>query len=77
MKISYNWLKRYAKIDLAPDELAKLLTNCGLEVESYHPGTAQLRDHSMTLRDVFQSLFPHLEKLGDFGPMAYTHAPGR
>lgn len=49
----------------------------GLEVESYHPGTAQLRDLSMTLRDVFQSLFPHLEKLGDFGPMAYTHAPGR
>lgn len=47
----------------------------GLEVESYHPGTAQLRDLSMTLRDVFLSLFPHLEKLSDFGQIAYTHAP--
>lgn len=47
----------------------------GLEVESYHPGTAQLRDLSTTLRDVFHSLFPHVDKLSDFGPMAYTHAP--
>jgi phenylalanyl-tRNA synthetase beta chain len=35
MKISYNWLKRYADIDLAPEELSRLLTNCGLEVESW------------------------------------------
>lgn len=47
----------------------------GLEVESYHPGAAELRDLSTTLRDVFQSLFPHLDKLSDFGPMAYSHAP--
>ena len=34
MKISYNWLKEYVKTDLAPEELGKLLTGCGLEVES-------------------------------------------
>ena len=33
MKISYNWLKRYADVDLGPDEAAKLLTGAGLEVE--------------------------------------------
>lgn len=34
MKISYNWLKEYVKADLPPEEMGKLLTGCGLEVES-------------------------------------------
>ncbi len=34
MKISYNWLKRYAGFDLEPEAAAGLLTGCGLEVES-------------------------------------------
>lgn len=34
MKISYNWLKEYIKTTASPDEIAVLLTNCGLEVES-------------------------------------------
>ena len=34
MKISYNWLKQYININLPADEVAKLLTGCGLEVES-------------------------------------------
>lgn len=34
MKISYNWLKDYIKTDLIPEEAGKLLTGCGLEVES-------------------------------------------
>lgn len=34
MKISYNWLKEYVHLDLAPDEAARILTNTGLEVES-------------------------------------------
>src|SRR5208283_2203403 len=34
MKISYNWLKQYADIDIEPEELSKVLTNCGLEVEA-------------------------------------------
>lgn len=33
MKISYNWLKQYLKIDQAVEELSALLTDCGLEVE--------------------------------------------
>ena len=34
MKISYNWLKQYVDIEIPPHEIAKLLTGCGLEVES-------------------------------------------
>ena len=33
MKISYNWLKQYLNINLPPEEVARLLTDCGLEVE--------------------------------------------
>lgn len=33
MKIAYNWLKNYLDIDLNPDKVAELLTDCGLEVE--------------------------------------------
>jgi phenylalanyl-tRNA synthetase beta chain len=33
MKISYKWLKNYIDTDLSPEEIAKILTNTGLEVE--------------------------------------------
>ncbi len=33
MKISYNWLKDYLDIDLAPEKVAEILTSTGLEVE--------------------------------------------
>lgn len=33
MKISYNWLKEYVNIDLPADEVARILTDTGLEVE--------------------------------------------
>ena len=33
MKISYNWLCEYYKSPLAPVEIARFLTDCGLEVE--------------------------------------------
>ncbi|HBX52184.1 MAG: phenylalanine--tRNA ligase subunit beta [Bacteroidetes bacterium RIFOXYA12_FULL_35_11] len=32
MKISYNWLKEYININIAPEELAEILTSIGLEV---------------------------------------------
>ncbi|MCL2131672.1 MAG: phenylalanine--tRNA ligase subunit beta [Lentimicrobiaceae bacterium] len=35
MKISYNWLKEYVNVDLTHQEVADLLTDCGLEVESF------------------------------------------
>lgn len=34
MKISYNWLRQYIDLELSPEETGKLLTDCGLEVES-------------------------------------------
>lgn len=34
MKISYNWLKTLIKTELKPEEISRLLTDCGLEVES-------------------------------------------
>lgn len=34
MKISYNWLKQFIKIDLKSEETAALLTDLGLEVET-------------------------------------------
>ncbi len=34
MKISYNWLKQFVKIDWKSDEIAALLTDLGLEVEA-------------------------------------------
>ena len=37
MKISYNWLKKYADINLPADEVAQMLTSCGLEVEMTEP----------------------------------------
>lgn len=33
MKLSLNWLREYIQLDLSPDEIAKILTNAGLEVE--------------------------------------------
>jgi phenylalanyl-tRNA synthetase beta chain len=33
MKISYNWIKEYLKIDLEPEKVAEILTGIGLEVE--------------------------------------------
>src|SRR6478735_8750102 len=37
MTISYNWLKEYIDIPESPDEIGKLLTSTGLEVESVEP----------------------------------------
>ncbi|MCX7985391.1 MAG: phenylalanine--tRNA ligase subunit beta [Bacteroidales bacterium] len=34
MKISYNWLKQYLPVEKSPEELAQILINLGLEVES-------------------------------------------
>ena len=35
MNISYNWLKNYIDCDLTPEEMAKILTDIGLEIESF------------------------------------------
>jgi phenylalanyl-tRNA synthetase beta chain len=36
MTISYNWLKDYIDIPESPEEIGKILTSTGLEVESIH-----------------------------------------
>lgn len=33
MKISYNWIKDYLRIDLEPEKVAEILTSIGLEIE--------------------------------------------
>jgi phenylalanyl-tRNA synthetase beta chain len=33
MKISYNWIKEYLKIDLEPEKVSEILTSIGLEIE--------------------------------------------
>mgnify|MGYP003333077525 CR=1 FL=1 len=33
MKVSYNWIKQYLNVDLAPEKVSELLTDSGLEVE--------------------------------------------
>ncbi len=35
MNISYNWLKRYLPTDLSAEEIARILTDIGLEVEGF------------------------------------------
>lgn len=37
MKISYNWLKQFIKLEQPIDEISQLLTDLGLEVESVTP----------------------------------------
>src|SRR6266511_1306818 len=37
MKFTFNWLKEFVKVTAGPQELAKLLTMAGLEVESLAP----------------------------------------
>lgn len=36
MKISLNWLKQYVDTNLSPEEIGKILTDTGLEVEGIH-----------------------------------------
>ena len=37
MKISYNWIKQFLKIDLPPEQVSEILTDLGLEVEGVTP----------------------------------------
>ncbi|MEL6813121.1 MAG: phenylalanine--tRNA ligase subunit beta, partial [Bacteroidota bacterium] len=40
MKISYNWLKRFIKIDWDAEKTGELLTDLGLEIEGIEPFTS-------------------------------------
>ena len=45
MKFTFNWLKEFVTLKVAPEKLAELLTMAGIEVESLtslrEPGTSQ------------------------------------
>jgi hypothetical protein len=51
---------------LAFDSHQVILAN-GIEVESYHPGPDAHYSMSSELRELFVSLFPHIENLQGFG----------
>jgi len=44
----------------------------GMEIESYHPGEGIESMMEPRLLSLFIALFPHLDCLADFGPMAHT-----
>lgn len=47
----------------------------GLEMETFHPGSAAVRSVSHAMRDLFLSMFPHISHVSDFGPLAHPRAP--
>jgi hypothetical protein len=47
----------------------------GMEMESFHPGSASIRSVSHPIRDMFLSMFPHIAHASDFGPLAHPRAP--
>lgn len=47
----------------------------GMEMETYHPGSAAIRSVSHPMRDLFLSMFPHISHARDFGPLAHPRAP--
>ncbi|CUH76253.1 hypothetical protein TRM7557_00791 [Tritonibacter multivorans] len=46
----------------------------GLLFESYHPGTDALRLVSYPIKTLFLNMFPHVESIADFGPLAFERA---
>ncbi len=49
----------------------------GLEFESYHPGTQSIRMISHAMRTLFLNLFPHVNSMGGFGPIAFPRSDDR
>ena len=52
-----------------------VITVDGIEMETFHPGSAAPREVSHAVRDRFISLFPRISHLSDFGPLAHPRAP--
>ena len=42
-----------------------------LECETFHPGNQSLRAVSHNMRDLFLTMFPHINHVSDFGPLAH------
>lgn len=65
MKISYNWLKQYTGLNIDPEELSLILTNCGLEVEAMeHAGIDKSRLEGVVVGYVAEKVkHPNADKL--------------
>lgn len=62
MKVPFNWLKEYIDIDLPPQQIAKILTSHGLEVDAIE--TLQLGFENVVVGKVLQTeKHPNAEKL--------------
>ncbi len=57
MKVSYNWLKKYVDIDVAPEELCEKMTSQGFEVEGM--------EKSAVMRNVVVAKILEIEKHPD------------
>lgn len=62
MKVTYNWLKELVDFDLAPSDLADMLTMLGLEVEGMQEVGAGL-DEVVVARVVEKQQHPNADKL--------------
>jgi phenylalanyl-tRNA synthetase beta chain len=59
MKIAYNWLQKYIKLNLTPEETAEKLTSVGLEVENtYEYSTVPSLPGGLVIGEV-SSVMPH------------------
>ena len=47
----------------------------GVEIETFHPGAHATRNLTPVMRDRFLGLFPHINHITDFGPLAHPRAP--
>jgi hypothetical protein len=52
-----------------------VITAAGMEAESYHPGRGFEREMGPKMLSLFLSFFTHVDKPGDFGPLAHTRLP--
>lgn len=43
----------------------------GLDLETFHPGMTVLDQMGVNTRDLFVSMFPHIRRATDFGPLAH------
>ncbi|MDO5509121.1 MAG: phenylalanine--tRNA ligase subunit beta [Weeksellaceae bacterium] len=65
MKISYNWLKDFIKTDLTPEQIAEILTDIGLEVETVEKTGVSAEDlEGVMVGEVLEcSQHPNADKL--------------
>ncbi|MEM6371200.1 MAG: Hint domain-containing protein [Pseudomonadota bacterium] len=64
IRLFHICLSRHAAVDVG-----------GLMVETFHPGMAGTREVSHAQRDLFLSMFPRINHITDFGPLAHPRAP--